>query len=155
MKIKEQLLTVMFLNMILLFSTAMYAQEKEMNSTNSVVYNPDDASLEWGGCPDFMPNGCQITVLHGDPAQRNADILFKVPANTVIPNHTHTSAERMILISGEMEVTYEGETPQKLKKGTYAFGPPQKPHSARCGDAGPCVLFIAFEEPVDAFEVKN
>ena len=37
-----------------------------------------------------------------------------------------------------------------LKPGTYAYGPPAMPHSATCGAAGPCVLFIAFESPVDA-----
>ena len=27
----------------------------------------------------------------------------------------------------------------------------KKAHSAKCADAGPCILFIAFEEPLDAF----
>jgi hypothetical protein len=37
-----------------------------------------------------------------------------------------------------------------LKPGTYAYGPPRLSHKAECGAAGPCVLFIAFESPVDA-----
>ncbi|MBT8319149.1 MAG: cupin domain-containing protein, partial [Gramella sp.] len=114
----------------------------------------NNSTLEWGGCPDFMPEGCNISVLQGDPALGNSDVLFKVPANTDIPMHWHNSAERMILISGEMDVTYEGEETQTLKSGTYAYGPAKKPHTARCKDSGPCVLFIAFIDAVDAFAGK-
>lgn len=110
-----------------------------------------DPSLKWGGCPDFMPKGCEIAVLHGDPSKDNADVFFRVPANAEIPRHWHTSAERMVLVAGEMSVTYDGHAPVMLKPGSYAYGPPKLPHSAVCGDAGPCVLFIAFESPVDAF----
>ena len=83
--------------------------------------------------------------------KKNLDVFFKVAANSDIPNHWHNSAERMILISGKLEVTYKGEKPQTLKVGSYAYGPSKKPHTAKCGDAGPCILFIAFEEPLDAF----
>ena len=109
-----------------------------------------EAALQWGGCPDFMPKGCEIAVLHGDPSKDNADVFFKVPANAVIPRHWHTSAERMVLVAGEMRVTYDGHEAVVLSPGTYAYGPPKAPHHAVCGDAGPCVLFIAFESPIDA-----
>ncbi|MEW6413847.1 MAG: cupin domain-containing protein [Pseudomonadota bacterium] len=109
-----------------------------------------DAALKWGGCPDFMPRGCEIAVLHGDPAGNNADVFFKVPANAVIPRHWHTSAERMVLVAGEMHVTYDGHPTVVLGSGSYAYGPAKLPHRAVCGASGPCVLFIAFESPVDA-----
>lgn len=131
-------------------ANTFFAQEKT-ESDLSVVRTVNDANLNWGPCPPFMPEGCSIAVLHGDPAKRNVDIYFKVPANSEIPEHYHTSAERMILVSGELQVTYTGEKAQILKPGTYAYGPATKPHSAKCGDNGPCVLFIAFEEPLDAF----
>lgn len=110
----------------------------------------DSPDLAWSPCPPFMPEGCAIAVLHGDPAKPNADIFFKVPAGAVIPEHWHTSAERMVLVAGEMTVTYDGQAPTTLKPGTYAYGPPKASHSATCGQRGPCVLFIAFELPVDA-----
>ena len=107
-------------------------------------------ALKWGGCPDFMPKGCEIAVLHGDPAKNNADVFFRVPANAAIPRHWHTSAERMVLVAGELHVTYDGYPTAVLTPGSYAYGPPRLPHAAMCGAAGPCVLFIAFEAPVDA-----
>lgn len=115
-----------------------------------------DADLEWGPCPDFIPTGCEIAVLHGDPAKRNADIFFKVPGGDfTVPHHRHTSAERMVLISGELFVQYDGQEAIILKPGTYAYGPPQLSHTAICQSEEPCVLFIAFEEPVDAIAVAK
>ena len=70
-----------------------------------------DAALAWGACPDFLPAGCAIAVLHGDPSQPNADVFFKLPARSEIPLHSHTSAERMVLVAGELEVTYQGQAP--------------------------------------------
>ena len=64
--------------------------------------------------------------------------------------HTHTSAERMVLVSGEMEVEYRGQPPATIRTGNYAYGPAGHPHSVTCLDAGECVLFIAFEDPIDA-----
>lgn len=131
------------------------AQNAQVSKTGlSLVRTAQDADLNWGPCPPFMPNGCGIAILHGDPARENLDVFFKVPANSDIPDHWHNSAERMILVAGELEVTYQGEKPQTLKAGSYAYGPSKKPHSGKCGNAGPCILFIAFEEPLDAIPVE-
>lgn len=114
------------------------------------TWNKDDSDLEWVGCPEFMPEGCGIAVLQGDPADHNADIFFKLPGNTTAPDHWHTSAERMILVSGELHVDYEGQDPVIMRPGTYAYGPSKLPHVAECRSSEPCVLFIAFEKPIDA-----
>lgn len=137
--------SVMFLTMV------VSAQNTEVIETElSLVKTTEDADLKWGPCPPFMPNGCSIAILHGDPSKENLDVFFKVPANSNIPSHWHNSVERMLLVSGELEVTYQGEKSRTLKVGSYAYGPAKKPHIAKCGDAGPCILFIAFEEPLDA-----
>ncbi len=114
-----------------------------------------DPSLKWGPCPDFIPKGCEIAVIHGDPSKPNVDVFFKVPGGFTIPNHTHTSAERMVLVSGTLDVTYEGQASTRLKKGTYAYGPAKKAHKAVCAKGDPCVLFIAFESPLDAMPVEG
>ncbi len=110
----------------------------------------DDAGLHWGPCPAFLPAGCGIAVLHGDPSKPNADILFRVPGKSDIAVHTHTSPERMVLVSGELLVSYEGQPEARLTPGTYAFGPAGRPHGGRCVSDAPCTLVIAFEGPVDA-----
>ena len=111
---------------------------------------PDSSGLEWGACPEFMPEGCAIAVLHGNPAEPNADVFFKVPGGSDIPSHWHHSAERMVLVSGELEVQYEGQEAATLQVNDYAYGPPERVHDARCLSEEECVLFIAFNGPVDA-----
>ena len=133
-----------------LLVTACPAALAETAAEPALAFASKDASLKWGPCPDFIPKGCEIAVLHGDPAKPNADIFFKVPANFTIPHHWHTSAERMVLVSGKLQVTYDGQKPTTLKPGMYAYGPAKLPHKAVCGKGDPCVLFIAFEGPVDA-----
>jgi quercetin dioxygenase-like cupin family protein len=56
----------------------------------------------------------------------------------------------MVLVAGELRVTYEGQPEAILKPGTYAYGPAKRPHSGACASAEPCILFIAFESPLDA-----
>ncbi len=121
----------------------------------AIIAKYEDKSLEWGGCPAFIGEGCEIAVLHGDPAKKNLDIFFKVPADFKIPHHWHTSAERMVLVSGMLQVTYDNQKTETIQTGAYAYGPSKRPHTAYCEKGKPCVLFIAFEEPLDAFEVMK
>jgi hypothetical protein len=107
-------------------------------------------TLRWGACPPIFPTGCEIAVLHGDPAQPDADVFLRVPPKYEIPPHWHTSPERMVLVAGELHVTYQGQPSSILKPGTYAYGPAKAPHEAVCVSSDACVLFIAFESPVDA-----
>jgi uncharacterized RmlC-like cupin family protein len=114
-----------------------------------------DPALKWGPCPEGMPQGCGIAVLHGDPAKPNADIFLRVPGGAVIPPHAHSSAERMILVSGELEVKYQGANAAALRTGHYAYGPAKLPHRATCRSSEQCTLFIAFEGPVDVLPVAG
>jgi quercetin dioxygenase-like cupin family protein len=102
-----------------------------------------------------MPTGCALAVLHGDPTKDNLDVFLKFPAKSSIPLHWHTSAERMILVAGELHVTYDGQPMAVLKPGTYAYGPAKRTHHAVCASSDPCILFIAFESPLDAVPVEN
>lgn len=139
---------------ILAFTTLSlfsFAQENEV----ALTYKYDDKSLKWGPCPAFIGKECQLAVLHGDPAKKNLDLLFKVPGDFSIPHHWHTSAERMVLVSGNMTVTYDNQSSERIETGMYAYGPSKLPHTAYCEKGDPCILFIAFEEPLDAFEVMK
>jgi quercetin dioxygenase-like cupin family protein len=56
----------------------------------------------------------------------------------------------MVLVAGQLEVQYQGASATTLTPGEYAFGPARLPHRAKCLNDEMCVLFIAFEGPVDA-----
>ena len=117
-------------------------------SPSTVDFN--GKTVAWASCPPIFSPDCKITVLHGSPAQPNADVLLRIPAGSTLPAHTHTSAERMILVQGELAVHYKGHAVSTLHAGNYAFGPAGMPHEATCKSTAPCDLFIAFEGPVDA-----
>ncbi len=130
-----------------------YAQAPARDQALTITAH--DAQLQWGPCPPFLPEGCGIAVLHGDPAKENLDVFFKVPARSSIPLHSHTSAERMVLVAGELHVTYDGQETTVLRPGSYAYGPAKRPHDGSCVSDVPCVLFIAFESPLDAVPLEN
>ena len=56
----------------------------------------------------------------------------------------------MVLVAGELRVTYDGQKQAVLKPGTYAYGPAKRPHEGFCASEAPCILFIAFESPLAA-----
>lgn len=142
---------------LLLFATVAPAttQAQESTSEQAIARTHLDPQLTWGPCPPIFPKGCEVTVLRGDPANGRSDVFLRTPANYAFPLHWHTSPEHMILVAGELHVTYEGQKPAVLKAGSYAFGPAKAKHEARCANAGPCVLFIAFESPIDAMLVEG
>jgi quercetin dioxygenase-like cupin family protein len=113
------------------------------------------ADLQWGDCPAIFPPGCKISVLHGNPAEPGADVFLRVPSGYTIPAHSHTSAERMVLVSGQLDVTYAGHPTVSLKRGDYAYGPAMLAHTARCNGAEACTLFIAFNSAVDALPFEG
>jgi quercetin dioxygenase-like cupin family protein len=139
---------------ILILVSSLAAAE-EPKRLKALFFTFEDAQLEWGPCPKFFPDGCEIAILQGNPAEENADIFFKVPPKSVLPRHWHTSAERMVLLSGELHLTFDGQETAVLSPGTYAYGPAKLPHKGFCAAGDPCVLFIAFEQPVDAVPIEN
>jgi quercetin dioxygenase-like cupin family protein len=61
----------------------------------------------------------------------------------------------MILVTGELNVQYQGAPETALTTGEYAFGPAGLPHKANCASSDACTLFIAFEGPVDALPFEG
>jgi quercetin dioxygenase-like cupin family protein len=134
----------------LVLVAGLTAQAPVLADEVAFIRTVESAEIEWGPCPEFMPKGCALAVLQGNPAEKNADVFFRLAAKTTAPLHTHSSAERMVLVSGEMKVLYQGQETVVLKAGTYAYGPAKLAHEATCSSDQDCILFIAFEEPVDA-----
>ena len=84
----------------------------------------------------------------------NSDLLLKVPPGQRLAHHSHSFAERTVLIAGSLKVAYDGQQPVMLKPGMYACGQAKLPHVAMCESKETCVLFIAFEGPVDAIPTQ-
>lgn len=88
--LKSILIASLLITSITIFGQKGYTNEIE----NSIVISADNKELKWGPCPPFMPGGCNVAVLHGDPTKPNVDVLFKVAGNSVIPKHMHMSPQK-------------------------------------------------------------
>jgi len=86
-----------------------------------------------------MTRGC-----NGDLARHSC------PKDAVSPCFTGTRRR-----TTSMCLTYKGRKTTVLKSGSYAYGPAKVPHKATCASTVPCVLFIAFESPLDAVPVAK
>lgn len=138
---------------VLVASALICGDASAQSQIAPLAINYTDPSVKWGPCPPIFPGACEIAVLQGDPAKPNADVILRVGAGYALPRHSHTSAERMILLEGELRVKYDGSDAVTLAPSTYAYGPAGLPHEAVCTSSSPCTLFIAFEGPVDAVSV--
>ena len=124
-------------------------------SRTPLAIKVNDPNLKWAPCPPLFAEGCKIAVLRGDLAKPDVDVFFRVPGGYTIAPHSHTSAERMVLLTGEVEVTYQGRSPIVLQTGQYAYGPAKTPHGAKCRSQDACTLFITFDLPVDAIAYEG
>lgn len=150
-----RLLQAALVSMVVLSVSGSLAAAQASAPEAALALTADDSQLKWGLCPPFLPVGCAIAVVHGDPSKDNVDVFFKVPAKSILPLHWHTSAERMVLLAGELHVTYDGQALLLLRPGSYAYGPAKLPHKGVCASDVPCILFIAFESPLDAVAVEG
>jgi hypothetical protein len=48
----------------LLIQVGPQAFAQTQDHEQALVWTADDARLEWGACPPFLPKGCGIAVLH-------------------------------------------------------------------------------------------
>ncbi len=134
---------------------ALVVRPASAGDDKAFVVEYDSPEIQWGACPAFMPDSCNLAILRGDPAKKHADVLFRLRSNTTAPHHWHTSSERMVLLAGEMMVDYDGQDPVVIRASNYAYGPAELPHTAKCQSKEDCILFISFDEPVDAFAVDK
>ena len=85
--------------------------------------------VEWAPGPASLPPGAESAVLYGDPSKEGLFALrLKLPANYVIPPHTHPRPEIVTVISGAFAVgmgkTADRSAAEELPSGGFfAFQP--------------------------------
>ena len=93
-----------------------------------------DQAIKWGPSPPSLPKGTQISVLSGNPDKPGPFVLrLKIDANVVIAPHTHSTAENVTVLSGQilhetgnMFVREKGDT---IDVGGFVYLPADMPHS--------------------------
>src|SRR5437763_13806545 len=91
---------------IVAIAALMYGAEPTTSpsaTTEHHVIKPGD--IKWGDAPPGLPPGGKMAVLNGDPSQPGLfTVRLKTPAGYKVMPHTHPTAERMTVISGNFKV---------------------------------------------------
>lgn len=97
-----------------------------------------------------QPEGPQIAVLWGDPAEGPSAILLKIGKGEG-PLHYHSSDYHLALLQGEMKHWAEGahaEEAAVLRPGSYWFQPGGQAHAGSCLTEE-CVMFVNWSDRRD------
>lgn len=122
-------------------SPLSFAKDQTIIDLNKIDWAP----LELTG----FESGAEVAVLRGDLAH-GSELIVRVPAGYLIPNHNHTSAETYIWLKGAY--TYiDGESGQSAPmsgQGFISLPGNTPPHAIVCGDA-PCIFYLRYPRPFD------
>jgi quercetin dioxygenase-like cupin family protein len=133
-----------------LAATASAQTTGASHGQHPAVIAPGD--IKWGPVPEALPQGAQLTVLHGDPGKEGPYVMrLKMPDNYLVPAHWHSKDETVTVISGGFGVGVGEEASREkgqiLAPGTFAFMPAKTPHYAFA--KGETIVQIAGDGPFD------
>ena len=95
--------------LVLAMAPAAAAQGDLPAADPALAISATAPSLAWGACPAFLPAGCELAVLHGDPAQRPMDrgfilLLFLSGATGLALLHLRDTAAMASLLAVHLGV---------------------------------------------------
>lgn len=108
--------------------------------------------MKWVPMPGL--EGAQQVALFGDPTKEAHRILYKWPAGTKAPLHTHTYGDRGLIVSGTLSLAVEGAAPKMLPPGSYFSLAAGTKHITAVEGTAPCIFYIEREGSFDAVMVK-
>jgi hypothetical protein len=98
-----------------------------------------------------QPDGPEMAVLWGDPAQGPSAMLLKFKKSSN-PFHIHTSDYHLVVVQGTMKHWEEGEqeaAAKPLGPGSYWFQPGNEAHAGSCLTKE-CIMFVKWEGKRDS-----
>ena len=87
----------------------------------------------WKDAPPSLPKGTKVAVLEGDPkAPGMFTMRLKVPAGSRVEPHTHPRAERVTILSGQVQVgfgdTFDRHGMRSFYASDFYVNPPESHH---------------------------
>jgi hypothetical protein len=87
----------------------------------------------------------------GDPTTGPSTLILKAPRRCVVPWHSHTAEEQLIVISGTVLAEMTDHPPTRLGPGGFAMMGSRMPHQFSCQGRAECLMFITFDRAYDIF----
>ena len=124
---------------------------KAPQAARQPVFTPA-ADLKWTDLDPKGAPGVKVANLWGDFAKGAFGAYFKLPAGFAAPLHTHTTAMKVVFISGTYIQAPEGKSEVRLGPGSYMMQPGGNyRHTTSCDKATDCVFFV---ESSGKFDLK-
>jgi anti-sigma factor ChrR (cupin superfamily) len=118
------------------------ARTKAATKPGTPIFMPA-ADLKWGDLNPTGAPGVKIADVWGDHTKGGYGAFLKFPPGFLAPLHTHTSAIKIVVISGTYIQTPEGQSEHRMGPGSYVFQPGGSyKHISACDKASECLLFI-------------
>ena len=98
--------------------------------------------------PTNLPPGAEYHLVYEDPRTHGIQALVRFPSGYAVPDHTHSCAETLVVLSGRLAVSSQGSE-RTLRRGDYAVLPAGTPHALRAAGWGKTVFTAATDGPYD------
>lgn len=105
---------IFFFAFFSLISAKIFAQQPATADTSRkpIQICPDD--IVWMDSKAPLPAGAKVAVLEGDPKKEGIFVMrLKFPANYYLPAHIHPKDERVLVISGSVNVGFGDKIDKK------------------------------------------
>lgn len=119
-----------------------FGDDQTIVDVDKIVWSP----LEFDG----LPPGAEIAVIRGDLDKAHSESILRIPPGYPVPNHTHTSDELYVWMSGSFTLTsHDGKETEFRGPAYISFPGNAPPHALKCGDKEPCVFYLRYSRPFD------
>lgn len=119
-----------------------FGDDQTIIDINKLVWAP----LEVKG----LPKGVEYALLRGDFGKDGSEAILRLPPGYYVPNHTHTSDELYMWISGAFTlIAHDGQRTEFSGPAYISFPGNAPPHALKCGDASPCMFYLKYSRPFD------
>jgi len=138
--IRATVVAVLFLVGVNFHPLPQTAQHSVANDFSKVKFSQDEDVK-------CLLNGTET----GDPDAGPSTIILKAPAKCMVPWHSHTAGEQLMIVRGEVLAEMEGMPAATLGPGGFASMPSRQKHQFSCGAKEECIMFVTFDRKYDIF----
>jgi quercetin dioxygenase-like cupin family protein len=114
-------------------------------SHHGVVTPLAGAKLASDGEPPCLKSALE----NGDPNTGPSTFLLEAAPGCVVPAHSHTAEEQLIIVRGDVLTGMDGMPETTLGAGGFAMMPGKAMHWFTCQSKGTCLMFVTFDRTYD------
>jgi hypothetical protein len=105
------------------------------------------AAVPFAADPDVA---CLASALEtGKPSSGPSTWILKAPSGCIVPWHSHSAQEQLIVVAGEVLSEMAGHPATVLGAGGFAMMPGRVAHQFTCRGRDGCLMFVAFDAAYD------